>query len=175
VACTRIAEAPIRERGLIATSYAAWTATTPGGADLEAGFPGGQKDIFEIWRAHRPPYLAMVSPRHPVDLARKFEKAKAFRGSKLFLAFAPCPTGWAYDPAKTQAYARLAVECGVFPLKEAVHGEVRHTYVKRRWRPVEEYLQGQGRFRHLFEPVRRDDVIRALQAAVDRYWAGVTA
>jgi pyruvate/2-oxoacid:ferredoxin oxidoreductase beta subunit len=59
--------------------------------------------------------------------------------------------------------------------KEAVGGEVMHIYVKRRWRPVEEYLQGQGRFRHLFEPVRQEVVIGAIQEAVDRYWAGVSA
>ncbi|HEX9870683.1 MAG TPA: pyruvate synthase, partial [Candidatus Tectomicrobia bacterium] len=94
---------------------------------------------------------------------------------KLFLAFAPCPTGWLYDPAKSQEYARLAVECGLFPLKEAVHGEVTHTFVKRRWRPVEEYLRGQGRFQHLFEPVRQEAVLRSMQEAVDRYWVGVNA
>jgi len=156
-----------------ATPYGARTATTPMGVGAGQDRIGGKKDIFEIWRAHRPPYIATVAPRHPVDLARKFEKAKGFKGPKLFLAFAPCPTGWHYDPAKTQEYARLAVECGIFPLKEAVHGEVRHTYVKRKWRPVEEYLQGQGRFRHLFEPRRQDAILRARQDAVDRYWAGV--
>lgn len=108
-----------------------------------------------------------------MDLARKFEKAKQFRGPKLFLAFAPCPTGWLYDPSHTQEYARLAVDCGLFPLKEAIDGEVTHTYVERRWRPVEEYLQGQGRFRHLFEPVRQEAVLHTMQEAVDRYWAKV--
>ena len=33
---------------------------------------------------------------------------------------------------------------------------------------VEEYLRPQARYRHLFEPVRRDDVIAALQAEADR-------
>ena len=116
-----------------------------------------------------------MSPRHSVDLARKFEKAKSFKGPKLFLAFAPCPTGWLYDPAKTQEYARLAVECGLFPLKEAVDGEVTHTYVKRRWRPVQEYLQDQGRFWHLFEPVRQETFLRTMREAVDRYWTRVKA
>jgi pyruvate ferredoxin oxidoreductase beta subunit len=114
-----------------------------------------------------------VSPRHPVDLADKFEKAKQFKGPKLFLAFAPCPTGWLYDASQTQEYARLAVEGRLFPLKEAVYGEVTHTYVKRRWRPVEEYLRGQGHFRHLFEPVRQEAGLRTIQEAVDRYWAAV--
>jgi pyruvate ferredoxin oxidoreductase beta subunit len=114
-----------------------------------------------------------VSPRHPFDLARKFEKAKRFKGPKLFLAFAPCPTGWLYDPAQTQEYAKSGVECGIFPLKEAVHGEVKHTYVKQKWKLVEEYLQGQGRFRHLFEPIRQQSVLDAIQHGVDRYWATV--
>jgi len=156
-----------------ATPYAARTSTTPLGPQALEGTPQGKKDIFEIWRAHRPPYIATVSPRHPVDLARKFEKAKQFKGPKLFLAFAPCPTGWLYDPAKTQGYARLAVECGIFALKEAVYGEVTHTYMRPAWRPVEEYLQGQGRYRHLFEPVRQEEAIRRIQEAVNRYWAEV--
>jgi pyruvate ferredoxin oxidoreductase beta subunit len=158
-----------------ATPYAARTATTASGAGFPAAELRGKKDIFEIWRAHTLPYIATVSPRHPVDLARKFEKGKHIKGPKLFLAFAPCPTGWLYDPSQTQEYAWLAVECGIFPLEEAVHGEVTHTYVKRRWRPVEEYLQGQGRFRHLFEPARQEAVLCTMQEAVDRYWTSVNA
>ena len=67
------------------------------------------------------------------------------------------------------------MECGIFPLKEAVHGEVKHAYVKRQWRPVEAYLQGQGRFRHLFEPARQESALDAIQQAVDRYWATARA
>jgi pyruvate ferredoxin oxidoreductase beta subunit len=158
-----------------ATPYAARTATSAGSTEGRPAPLLAKKDIFEIWRAHHPAYLATVSPRYPVDLARKFEKAKQFKGPKLFLACAPCPTGWLYDPSHSQQYAKLAVECGCFPLKEAVSGEVTHTYVRRQWRPVEEYLQGQGRFRHLFEPVRQEGVIQLMQEAVDRYWASAHA
>jgi pyruvate ferredoxin oxidoreductase beta subunit len=158
-----------------ATPYAARTATSSTGTEVSNTLPSVKKDIFEIWRAHHPPYIATVSPRHLVDLACKFEKAKQFKGPKLFLAFAPCPTGWLYDPSHTQQYAKLGVECGIFPLKEAVYGEVKHTYVKRQWRPVEEYLQGQGRFRHLFEPVRQESALHTIQDAVDRYWATARA
>jgi pyruvate ferredoxin oxidoreductase beta subunit len=52
-------------------------------------------------------------------------------------------------------------------------GEVVHTVIPHRTAPVEEYLQRQVRYRHLFEPSRRDDVLRQLQADVDRYWAAV--
>jgi pyruvate ferredoxin oxidoreductase beta subunit len=40
---------------------------------------------------------------------------------------------------------------------------------------VEEYLAPQGRYRHLFEPRRRDDLIGDIQARVDDYWAGVAS
>jgi pyruvate ferredoxin oxidoreductase beta subunit len=158
-----------------ATPYAARTATTASGAGLGEDVPRVKKDIFEIWRAHTPPYLATVSARYPVDLARRFEKSKQIKRPKLFVAFAPCPTGWLCNPAETQEYGRLGVECGIFPLKEAVHCEVTHTYVKRRWWPVGEYQRGQGRFRHLFEPVRQGSVIRTMQEAVDRYGVRVKA
>jgi pyruvate ferredoxin oxidoreductase beta subunit len=56
------------------------------------------------------------------------------------------------------------------PLKEAIYGEVAHTYVPRKFEPVELYLQRQGRFRHLFEPKRDDEIIAHIQATVERYW-----
>jgi pyruvate ferredoxin oxidoreductase beta subunit len=146
------------------------TATTPDGVAL-LDAPHGRKDIFEIWRAHRPPYIATVSAAYPLDLMRKFEEAKEFKGPKMFLASAPCPTGWHFDPAKTHHYSKLEVDCGIFPLKKAIHGEVTHTLVKTRWRPIEDYLREQGRFAHLFEPTRRDEILRAMQAEVDHYWS----
>lgn len=159
-----------------ATPYAARTQTTPVTAETSEGMGQRRKDLFEIWRAHRPAYLATVSPRYPVDLARKFEKAKTLRGPKLFLAAAPCPTGWEFDPAKTIHYARLQVETGLFPLKEALgDGPVVHTYARKKRRRVEEYLQGQGRFRHLFEPVKQEAIIARIQDEVDRYWSTVLA
>lgn len=155
-----------------ATPYAARTQTTPVTDRTPEGATQERKDLFEIWRAHRPAYVATVSPRYPVDLARKFAKAKGLRGPKLFLAAAPCPTGWEFDPARTIDYARLQVECGLFPLKEAAgDGPVVHTYTPARRRPVVEFLAGQGRFRHLLEPARQEGTLARIQAEVDRYWA----
>jgi pyruvate ferredoxin oxidoreductase beta subunit len=156
-----------------ATPYGARTATTPISARTQAGTEHGKKDLFEIWRAHRPAYLATISPRYPVDLTNKFIKAKALRGPKVFIAHAPCPTGWLYNPEHTAEYARLAVDTGIFALKEAVDGTVTHTHIPRRRRPVEDYLQGQGRYRHLFEPQRNDTAIQQIQAQVDRYWESI--
>jgi pyruvate ferredoxin oxidoreductase beta subunit len=98
-----------------------------------------------------------------------------FVGPKLFLALAVCPPGWGFEPELGDELARLAIETGVWPLKEAVHGEVRHTYVPNRFRPVEDYLRPQHRFRHLFEPARRDDLLNQIQNNVDAYWRNVKA
>jgi pyruvate ferredoxin oxidoreductase beta subunit len=155
-----------------ATPSGARTATTPVTRATPAGASHPRKDLFEIWRAHRPAYLATVSPRYPVDLARKFEEARGIPGPKLFIASAPCPTGWEFEPARTIEYARLQVETGLFPLKMARADEpVVHTHRPRKPEPVEAFLRGQGRFRHLFEPVRQDAVIAQIQADVDGYWA----
>jgi len=156
-----------------ATPYGVRTQTTPVSGRTQVGTEHGKKDLFAIWRAHRPAYLATVSPRYPVDLTNKFLKAKTRRGPKLFMAQAPCPTGWLYDPAQTAEYAHLAVETDLFALKEAVDGVVTHTYIPHRRRPVEDYLQGQGRYRHLFEPTRNAEAIAHVQAQVDTYWAEV--
>ena len=108
----------------------------------------------------------------PVDLARKIEKAKSLEGPRLILALAPCPTGWEYDPAESIEIGRLAVKTGVWPLKEYIDGEVTHTIVPSPRLPVEEYLQKQGRFAHLFAPERDEELLAALQARVDAYWNG---
>jgi len=150
-----------------ASPYGSQTSTAPEGR-LQR-----KKDIFEIWRAHRPPYVATVSAHDPVDLAEKVRRAASFRGPKLFLALAVCPTGWGFDPELSFEIARLAVETGVWPLKEAVAGELRHTYIPNRFRPVAEYLEPQKRFRHLFRPVRQEGTLAEIQARVDAYWRDV--
>ena len=40
---------------------------------------------------------------------------------------------------------------------------------------MEEYLEPQGRFRHLFRPERDDEHIAQIQARIDAYWAEVRA
>jgi pyruvate ferredoxin oxidoreductase beta subunit len=149
-----------------ATPHGARTATSRGAG----GFWGEKKDLFAIWTAHRPAYAATVIGAEPLDLARKVEKAKAIRGPKLILALAPCPTGWDFDPQDTVRIGKLAVQTGVWPLKEYHQGRVAHTKVPTRRLPVERYLETQGRYAHLFRPERDAAGLAAIQARVDRYW-----
>lgn len=152
-----------------ATPHGAQTATALGAH----GVPGFKKDLFAIWAAHNPAYVATVIASEPVDLARKIEKAAAVKGPRLIISMAPCPPGWGFDPAKTVEVGKLAVETGIWPLKEFEDGRVTHTKTPRRRPPVEEYLILQERFRHLFEPERDEKTLSEIQARVDAYWDAV--
>jgi len=149
-----------------ATPHGARTATSTG----SRGYPGFKKDLFSIWAAHNPTYVATVIGAEPVDLARKIEKAMSMKGPRMIIALSPCPTGWDFDPKETVTIGKLAVKTGIWPLKEYIDGKVVHTKPPRERKPVEDYLQLQGRYRHLFEPRRNDELIAEIQQKVDRYW-----
>ena len=149
-----------------ATPHGAKTATSTG----SRGYPGFKKDLFAIWAAHNPAYVATVVGAEPVDLARKIEKAMSMKGPRMLIALSPCPTGWDYDPQETVNVGKLAVKTGIWPLKEYIDGQLVHTKIPRERKPVEEYLKLQGRYKHLFEPQRNDELIAEIQARVDRYW-----
>jgi len=152
-----------------ATPHAARTATSKG----PRGFAGYKKDLFAIWAAHKPAYVATVIGAEPLDLARKIEKAKQLEGPRLIIALAPCPTGWDYDPRESVDIGKLAVKTGVWPLKEYVDGKVVHTKIPHPRLPVEEYLKKQGRFQHLFTPADDAELLKEIQGRVDSYWSTV--
>lgn len=153
-----------------ATPHAAKTTTSKG----PRGFAGFKKDLFSIWAAHRPAYVATVTGAEPLDLARKIEKALTLNGPRMIIAQAPCPTGWDYDPKETVNIGKLAVQTGVWPLKEYVDGKVVHTKIPKQRKPVEEYLQLQGRYKHLFSPQRDEVMLKTIQDNIDRYWDNVS-
>ncbi len=73
-----------------ATPLASLTGTMPAGKISPMGAELPKKSLFEIWRSHKPPYLATISPAHPVDLVNKFKKAEQYKGPKLFISLSPC-------------------------------------------------------------------------------------
>lgn len=152
-----------------ATPHGARTSTSTG----PRGFAGYKKDLFAIWAAHRPAYVATVIGSEPLDLARKIEHAKSLKGPRLIIALSPCPTGWEFDPSQTVEIGRLAVKTGLWPLKEYEDGRVTHTKLPHPRLPVEEYLNKQGRFAHLFSPTRNAALLAEIQARVDAYWADI--
>ncbi len=153
-----------------ATPHGARTSTSKG----PRGFFGFKKDLFSIWAAHRPAFVATVTGAEPLDLAQKIEKARGMKGPRMIIALSPCPTGWDYDPKQTVHIGKLAVKTGVWPLKEYRDGKVVHTKIPKQRKPVEEYLQLQGRYKHLFEPHRDEEMLKTIQDRIDRYWADIS-
>ena len=149
-----------------ATPHAALTSTSRG----PMGYPGYKKDLFSLWVANKPTYVATVIGAEPLDLARKIEQATKLKGPRMIIALSPCPTGWDFDPKEAVAIGKLAVKTGVWPLKEYRGGKVVHTKIPQDRLPVEEYLKTQGRFAHLFSPVRNEAMINEIQQRIDNYW-----
>lgn len=152
------------------TPFGSSSKTTPPTAVNPIGNTHRKMDLFEVWRAAKSPYVATLSNSHGVDFLRKVEKGGTMKGPKLYIDFAACPTGWGFDPKDSIGLEKLAVQTGVWPLKEAVGGEVKHTLVPRSLLPVREYLRTQERFAHLFEPTEMKDVVSTIQASVNAYW-----
>jgi len=152
------------------TPYGSSTKTTPATADFPVGNTARKKDLFEVWRSMKAPYVATLANSHGVDFLRKVEKGTRTKGPKLFIALAACPTGWGFDSRQSVELEKLAVATGVWPLKESVDGVIRHTVIPRVLTPVEEYLKTQERFSHLFEPEKKAEAIAAIQGAINSYW-----
>ncbi|MEM2258581.1 MAG: pyruvate synthase subunit PorB [Candidatus Thermoplasmatota archaeon] len=147
-----------------ATPYGADTTTTPAGRKI-LGKLEHKKDMAEIMRAHEIPYVATMSISHQKDFLEKVKKAKEISGFRYLHVLSPCPTGWRFDPSKSIEMARKAVESGMWTLYEAEYGEITNIYKPKKKISVEEYIKGQGRFRHL-----TPEMIKELQAWVNRKW-----
>jgi pyruvate ferredoxin oxidoreductase beta subunit len=90
------------------------------------------------------------------------------RGARYLHVLVPCPLGWGSAAGETIRLARLATESGLFPVFEAEQGEIVAVTPIRRHVAVDDYLRGQRRYAHLFDPVVLADVIARIQACADR-------
>lgn len=153
------------------TPYGSASKTTPPTPEYPLGNTNRKKDLFEAWRAMKAPYVATLSNSHGLDFLRKVEKGGTIKGPKLYIDFAACPTGWGFDPKESIEVEKLAIQTGVWPLKESVEGVVKHTVIPRSLTPVKDYLKTQERFEHLFKPVERTEGIATIQKSVNDYWA----
>jgi pyruvate ferredoxin oxidoreductase beta subunit len=153
-----------------ATPAAARTATTPAVGSAPGNVFGQGKSVPIIAMAHGIPYVATASVADLRDLEYKVEKAMGIHGARYIHVHVPCPLGWACPTGDTIKVARLAVECGLYPIFEAEAGEVTGRRIIRKPIPVEDYLKVQGRFAHLFKgPKGRDESrLAMIQSIADR-------
>ena len=146
------------------TPYGATTTTSPSGRH-SFGEDRPKKDMPGIVAAHGVPYVATASVSLPLDYMEKVKKAASMKGPKYIQVYAPCPTGWGSDPAKSIELGRLAVDTGMIILYEIVNGVPKVTYKPTKKAPVKDFLKMQRRFRHL-----TDEQIEEIQRFADERW-----
>ncbi len=152
-----------------ATPFGAMTTTSPPG-QVSFGQMTWKKNMAAIAAAHAIPYVATACSSYPFDLFEKVQKAKAIQGPSYIHILSICPTGWRIPSDQAIRYGRLAVETGIFPLYEVEKGKYRMTVDFPKLRPVADYFQGQGRFRHL-----TPDLIEKIQTRVNEEYAVLKA
>lgn len=158
-----------------ATTKGAATTTCPSGSCI----PGKKeiaKDLTKIIAAHDIPYAAQASPHNWRDLIEKSSRGFEANGPAFLNVISPCPRGWRHESSKTIEIAKLAVETCLWPLYEYNRGKwvltgeskrIAEGTVKKR--PIADWIQSQGRFKHLLDP-KWKSVADELQANVDKKW-----
>ncbi len=128
---------------------------------------GQGKNAPLIAMAHEIPYVATATVAGLRDLEYKVQRAMEMRGARYLHVLVPCPLGWGSAAGDTIKIARLAEQTGLFPVFEAVGGEVVSVSPIRRRAPVEDYLRLQTRYAHLFTSAEGAATIARLQRIAD--------
>jgi len=154
------------------------TTTSPAGKVIP-GKLEWKKPIGFIIAAHHNAYVATVNPYYWRDFVVKVRRAIEYEGPAFIHAISVCPRGWRHESGMTMRISKLATDTCLHPLWE-FDPETREYKITDRSLyiaknpdkkvPIEEYLKLQGRFRHLFKPTRRDDLINEIQQRVDKEW-----
>ncbi|RQD78393.1 MAG: pyruvate synthase subunit beta [Candidatus Syntrophonatronum acetioxidans] len=152
-----------------ATPQYALTTTSPLGKEM------GQKNVPLIMLEHRPPYVATASLAYPLDLYRKVEKAKKITGFRYIEIHMPCCTSWRFPPADTIKMSKMAVQTGSWLLWEGEYGKLTLNGVtaslaagKREPKPVEDYLEPQGRFSTVFKSPEKEKFLARIRDHITR-------
>ncbi|MFH0969498.1 MAG: thiamine pyrophosphate-dependent enzyme [Patescibacteria group bacterium] len=147
------------------TPYGANTETEPAG-EKSFGKTRQRKDLMEIVKAHNIKYLAQANVAYPQDLAKKAKKALETKGPSFLLVLQPCTNLWKFPTSMYVRYGKLATETNFWPLYEIEDGNYVINYVNKNPKPIEEFLKGQGRFKHLFE-AKNKKIIKEIQKQVN--------
>jgi len=156
-----------------ATPFGASTTTSPSG-EVGLGKLQERKDMTAIAVAHHVPYVAQAAASHWYDLAVKADRAAAALGPAFLNVLSDCPVGWGHEPRDFKRVLDAAVETRFWPLYEVVDGQYRLTYEPQEHVPIDAWLRGQKRFKHLFDP-KNADLVRHAQHRVDADWERLLA
>jgi pyruvate ferredoxin oxidoreductase beta subunit len=152
-----------------ATPFGAFTSTSPTGKESfgKKQFP---KDLTEIMVAHGIPYVAQAAVHHWKDVNAKVEKALSINGPKFLNLLAPCTLGWKFPAEQGLEVSRLAADTCMWPLYEVENGKYKISYKPKAKKSVKEWIENQGRFKHILKTAQAEELINRLQLEIDRKW-----
>lgn len=151
-----------------ATPYAANTETTPVGKE-SFGKVELRKNLMEIVDAHHIKYAAQANVAYLSDLKKKARKAFETEGPAFLSVFSPCTNNWKFPTSQYVAIAKLATETNFWPLFEIENGKYKVNWATENPKPLEEFLQTQGRFKHLFSE-KNKPVLEEVKKIVKDEW-----
>lgn len=155
-----------------ATPLGASTSTAPAGKK-SVGSMQKKKDMLGIALAHGLKYVAQSTAGFPEDITAKVEKALEVAGPSYIQIACPCIPGWGLKPSDAMKAGKLSVQTGLYPLLEFVDGKLVSASKMKEFKPVEEYLKIQARFKHLFTSQDGENEIRYIQdvanSNIDRF------
>jgi pyruvate ferredoxin oxidoreductase beta subunit len=152
-----------------ATPVGAHTATDPTGKESfgKKQFP---KDLTEIMVAHGIPYIAQAAVHNWKDVTNKVEKALSIKGPKFINLLAPCTLGWKFPMEDGIKITKLSSDTCMWPLYEVENGKYTLNYKPKEKKPILEFIQAQGRFKHLLKGDEGKKIIEDTQAEIDLKW-----
>lgn len=152
-----------------ATPFGAAASTAPAGK-IHAGKEEKRKDLIKIALAHNVKYVAQASASNLLDLYNKAEKAFSIKGPKLIVVYSPCISNWQFPEGGGPEIAKLATETNFWPLFEVEDGKYKLNYKPSSPKPIEEFLNKQNRFKHLFKDENSKKIIEEIQNTVNQEW-----
>jgi pyruvate ferredoxin oxidoreductase beta subunit len=151
-----------------ATPRGAWTTTSPCGK-VVPGKTQYRKDLTGVVAAHKIPYVAQATLWRWNDLIDKAHKAFYTKGPAFLNILSPCPRGWRFPSEDTIKMTKLAVQTNFWPLYEVENGKWKLNYKPKERLPITEWMEPQGRYKHLLTPENKH-LVEEIQQEIDENW-----
>lgn len=148
-----------------ATPKYAATTTSPAGKVIH-GKTEWKKTMPLIVAGHgKHVYVATANIAYPLDFYNKVKKGLDHKGPAYIQVYTPCVPGWKYATNITIKLCELAFKAKITPLYEIENGVLKFNRKPSNPIPVNQYLNLQGRFKHL-----KEKEIEEIQSHIDDQW-----
>lgn len=125
-------------------------------------YPAPERSLIRSVAPHAR-YAATASVAYAEDFIEKLNKTLLHEGVRFIELLAPCPSVTGFDPSNTVEVARLATECGIWPVFEVENKKVGLTKRPLRLEPV-------SRFYAALKLQLGEEALQKAQETTNRNW-----